>query len=132
MRQEIGGGTEPRRGVARARRLGNRIARWNGSSWQPLGVHALASFLNELQVGGEFLNVRNSVLHAPFWARFSEDGIPWFARQPVSQTVDCGDNAGFAVHSAEGYGGLAYQWRRDGAPVALGPTGTGSTSPPTV
>lgn len=98
---------------------------WSGATDGP--VHALATLINEIQVGGEFLSVRNSVLRTPFWARFSEDGIPWFAEQPVPQQVDCGGNAGFVVHSAASYGGLQYQWRRNGMPIAPGPTGTGST-----
>ena len=53
--------------------------------------------------------------------------MPWFAQSPASQTVNCGGNAAFIVSPAQGYGGLSYQWRKNGTPINAGPTGTGST-----
>ncbi|MBC7771180.1 MAG: hypothetical protein H7210_01665, partial [Pyrinomonadaceae bacterium] len=110
-----------------------RLARWNGSNWSPIGggvdhvVYALGTFLNELQVGGEFTRVRSNVLESPLWARFSEDGVPWFAGQPISQEVSCRGDAVFQIAPALGYGGLRYQWRRNGIALTNGPTGRGST-----
>jgi hypothetical protein len=110
-----------------------RIARWDGTNWSPVGggtdgpVFALNTFRNEIQVGGEFTKVRNGVLETPIWGRFSEDGVPWFARNPVSTSARCGADAHFHIEPALGFGGLQYQWNKDGIPLSDGPTGSGST-----
>jgi hypothetical protein len=70
--------------------------------------------------------VRSGVIDSPLWARFSEDGVPWFAVQPLSISVACRANAHFVTHVAQGYGGLSFTWRKNGAPLENGPTGTGS------
>ncbi len=110
-----------------------RLARWDGQTWSSVaggvdnGVTALGTFQNELHVGGTFMHVRFDALESPIWARYSEDGIPWFSEQPEPQAVDCGGDAQFSIYPALGYGGLEYQWRRNGTPIGNGPTGTGST-----
>jgi hypothetical protein len=110
----------------------NRLARWDGNQWTSVGggvdhaVFALNRIGNEIHVGGEFTFARLGVLESPLWARFSEDGIPWFAGHPESAAVACRGTASFTVEPALGYGGLSYQWRKDGVSLALGPTGTGS------
>jgi Ig-like domain-containing protein len=111
----------------------NRIARWNGTNWSavPTGTEssiiALHLYNGELQVGGYFDTVDNGALASPSWGRYLETGAPWIAQQPASQAINCGDNANFSAMSAEGYDGLSYQWRKNGAAIANGPTGTGST-----
>jgi hypothetical protein len=75
----------------------NYIARWNGSSWQPLGtgmnntVRALAVYNNELIAGGEFAIAGDNV--SPYWARW---GCP-FARGDLDGDgdVDLFDSAAF-------------------------------------
>ncbi|MBL8880015.1 MAG: hypothetical protein JNG88_12920 [Phycisphaerales bacterium] len=109
------------------------LARWNGSVWAPIGGHtdgpvsSLAVLQDELHVGGQFIRVRNGVLHSPIWARFSEHGAPWIVNHPQSAERPCGANFAPDVDIAQGYGGLSYQWRKDGVPLVDGPTGTGST-----
>jgi len=144
----VGGGTN---GVVRAMTVSNgslvvagdfttaggvsaaRLARWNGTSWSAIGggadgnVHALAAFQGEVHLGGVFERVLSGAVYSPFWARFSEAGVPWIAGQPTSQTVACGGDASFSIVPAIGYEGLAHQWRKDGIAVVPGPTGTGST-----
>jgi hypothetical protein len=109
------------------------MVRWDGTAWRNFAhatdapVWALTTFGNEIHVGGTFQDVRDDAIHSPLWARFSEDGVPWLAEQPRSTTVSCGDNAHFAIYPALGYGSISYEWRKDGVPLADGPTGTGST-----
>src|SRR5262249_28570620 len=109
------------------------IARWNGTSWSEIGggtndgVFALPALQNEIQVGGPLVSVGNLGVESPNWARFAENGAPWIAQQPASQTIGCGATANFAMTPAEGYSGLSYQWRKNGTPVTLGPTPFGST-----
>ncbi|MBC7771179.1 MAG: immunoglobulin domain-containing protein [Pyrinomonadaceae bacterium] len=116
------------------------LARWHGAIYPPgpAGwsampgatdgpVHALASYSNDLHVGGEFMDVRGESLYAPLWARFSETGVPWIADQPDAASGMCGSDIGFAVTAASGYEGLQFQWLRNGTPIVNGATGTGST-----
>lgn len=109
------------------------IARWTGSAWSAIEggtdeeVFALTAFRNEIHVGGNFDSVRNGAIRSQRYARYSEDGVPWIAYQPASDTVDCGHQAGFHAFAAEGYGSVSYIWRKDGVPLVDGPTGTGST-----
>ncbi len=101
---------------------------WTPWPTQPDGyVHALAVYGNEVHVGGEFFDVRGGALPSMFWARFSEDGVPWFAQHPGGQSLNCGGTAAFNVQAATGYSGLSYQWRKNSVNLAAGPTGTGST-----
>ncbi len=110
------------------------LARWDGTNWTTLGagtdatVRALTTFHNEIQAGGDFLKVRNGVLESPRWARFSETGAPWIAQQPSSLGDVCATpTVSFHMFPASGYGGLEYQWRKNGTAINNGPTGTGST-----
>src|SRR5262249_31378087 len=114
------------------------LARWDGTTWSELAggiadgqlpgrVYGLCLFNDEIQVGGSFTVVPHGTLESPLWARYSETGAPWFAQQPHAQIVSCNANTGFQIRPAEGYGGLAYQWRKNGLAIPVGPTGTGST-----
>ncbi|HKQ50110.1 MAG TPA: immunoglobulin domain-containing protein [Phycisphaerae bacterium] len=110
----------------------NRIARWNGTNWSavPAGTEssiiALHLYNGELQVGGYFDTVNNGALVSPSWGRYLETGTPWIVSQPIAQSTDCGGTANFYVEPAQGYDALNYQWRKDGTPVVLGATATGS------
>src|SRR5205085_2728741 len=105
------------------------FARWNGTAWTAVRggtdgtVSALAAYHNEVHAGGSFLNVRSAVISSPGWARYLEAGAPWIDRQPSSATVACNGSVSFSAASALGYGGLMYQWRKDGVPLSDGPTG---------
>ncbi|MBL9031921.1 MAG: hypothetical protein JNM80_09465 [Phycisphaerae bacterium] len=90
----------------------SRIAMWNGSAWQPLGAGVTAA---------------TPTGFSQVWARFSEDGAPWIAGQPQGQVLACGSTFAPGLTPAAGYGGLVYQWRKNGIPLVDGPTGTGST-----
>jgi hypothetical protein len=108
----------------------NHVAYWDGvwhgaSGGANNSVYALGSIGGEEQVGGVFTTVGASVL-SPGWARYSETGVPWFVQQPYSQSVTAGTNVSFTGRTAPGYGTVTLQWQRYGAPVADGPTGTGS------
>lgn len=109
------------------------IARWDGTTWTEPGngvqdeVRCLHSFNSELEVGGDFALVNNNTVLSPMWARYSETGAPWPSPQPVAQTSTCGGSATFTTGAALGYGTVSFQWRRNGAPLVNGPTGTGST-----
>jgi hypothetical protein len=110
-----------------------RVARWDGAAWTPVfggaqgPVWALHSFMGEVHAGGAFGTVRNGVVESPGWARFLADGTVWIAHQPQSAVRPCGANFAPDVQPASGYGGLSYQWRKNGVPLVNGPTGTGST-----
>jgi hypothetical protein len=90
-------------------------------------VSVLAEFQSEIQAGGQFRKVSADTLHLPGWARFSETGAPWIARQTFGQVVACGGTASFSITPAQGYEPLTYQWRKEGLPITPGSTGTGST-----
>ncbi len=109
-----------------------RVARLGGGVWDEGGtdepVHALASFRDEVHAGGGFGSVRNGTIHihSAGWATYHETGVPWIVEQPQSADRPCGADFSPGVLAADGYGGQT-QWRKDGVPLANGPTGTGST-----
>lgn len=115
---------------------GGAVARhaavWDGTSWSEVGggtdaaVLALAAFNGEVHAGGLFTDIREETIHSPHWARYLETGVLWIARQPATQTRQSGEDAHFVARAADGYGGLLYQWFKDGIPLSDGPTGTGS------
>lgn len=109
-----------------------RIAYYDGS-WHDvdgglddLGL-ALGTMNGEVHVGGYFLNAGSPATASPRWARFTETGVPAFARLPGSQAVLAGSNVAFVTQPVPGYGGLTYQWSHFGVPLTDGPTGSGST-----
>ena len=111
----------------------DNIARWNGVQWDTFSggtdgaVYALEQYHGDAHVGGQFSSVRNGVIESPGWARFLENGTVWIAYQPASASRPCGANFAPDLQVASGYGGLNYQWRKNGVPLVSGPTGTGST-----
>jgi hypothetical protein len=110
----------------------NHLARWDGNAWGAVHggtdapINVLAAYHDEVHAGGSFLTVRNGSIASPSWARYLETGVPWIARQPQSAVRPCGTNFAPDIRPAAGYGGLSYQWRKDGVPLIDGPTGTGS------
>lgn len=109
------------------------LARWNGTAWSAIGggvegsVRALAAFSGELHVGGNFVTVRNGAIGSMGYARFLETGRPWLARPLTNQGDSCpGGDAFLTARVAQGYEGLNLEWRRNGARLTDGPTGTGS------
>ena len=113
--------------------VANGVARWDGGSWTQVhggadsSVFALAAFQGEVHAGGAFLNVDGGSLESAGWARYNPTGAPAIAQQPVAASIECGEPAAFTVKTAAGYSGHTYRWRRDGAPLVNGPTGTGSS-----
>ncbi len=98
------------------------------ATWQPLGagmgfpiskpyVRALALFHGELLAGGLFTSAGSAP--SAYFARWSETGIPWIARQPAASTRICaGQSTALSVTPATGYTPITYQWRRNGTPLA--------------
>jgi hypothetical protein len=117
----------------------NNFARWNGSSsWSDVHggvlagpVHAIATYRNELHVGGEFTKARWGELATPAWARFSVDGIPWIAIHPRNAHASCpGQTLLLEAAAATGYEvhwPYDLQWRKGGVPIVLGVQPWGST-----
>jgi len=102
-------------------------ARWNGSQWSVLGndlsasssmhaaVHAEAGELPALYVMGSFTTAGGIASHnLAKWAPIAD--APLITTQPFSQEIDLGDDA---ILLAQVWGGdLAYQWFKDGQPLA--------------
>jgi hypothetical protein len=110
----------------------NNIARWNGSSWAPLGsgmnsrgVYALAALPNvDLVAGGTFATAGG--LPSNYWARWTSTGIPSVAQQPAAQSIQSGATLTLAAACVSGYdfnGAVTFQWQRNGADIANGPGG---------
>lgn len=109
----------------------DRIASWDAPNWSPVRgglngpVLSLQSFRNEIHAGGSFSKSENQQNAAPAWGRYTTDGIPWIARQPVA-TVDCspsfsdGRELTITLSVAPGYFPLEAVWMHDGIPVASG------------
>ncbi len=121
--------------------LAGSVGAWTGFAWEPVGagvshyssaepvVFALGALGPEVTVGGDFgfaggqPPLFSGVFAANAFARWSRTGAPWIARQPEPVAVTPGGDAAFAVAVPPGYEGLAFVWRRDGAPVVNGPGG---------
>lgn len=109
------------------------VARWNGTTWSVVdgnsndAVFALAPWQSEILAGGQFTSMRSGALLTRAAARYTDTGLPWFSTQPTTQTVDQGETVTLRAYTAEGYTGLSYAWRRNGAPLTGGATGNGST-----
>ena len=109
------------------------VARWNGSVWSAVDVgtdavaFALYPYHGEVLTGGNFTWAESNASSAYGVARFSENGIPWLARQPVSANVTQGQALFFSTQPASGYSNLTYQWRKDDVPLNDGTTPQGSS-----
>jgi hypothetical protein len=109
-----------------------RLAVWDGATWQEVqggtddSVRALGIYHDELHVGGQFEHVRNDAIESIGWAKYYTTGVPWIVDQPDPAMVMCNEHAYFTATPALGYGGLAFDWRRNGVTLQNGPTGTGS------
>ncbi|MBX3409535.1 MAG: hypothetical protein KF859_06575 [Phycisphaeraceae bacterium] len=115
----------------------NEIVRWDGASWTPLGsvmsghgnippvVRAFAVLPSgELVVGGDF--IRAGGLPSAYFARWTDTGIPWVARQPLAQSLEGGETLSLSATCASGYdfnGPVSFQWQRNGVPITDGPGG---------
>jgi hypothetical protein len=87
-------------------------------------IPALEEFQGELNVGGFFQSIAGQ--SSGYFARFTDSGLPWLAGQPLPLNATCVGAAEFAVSVAAGYPDPLYQWRKNGKPIANGPTGHGS------
>lgn len=114
----------------------SHIARWNGSAWSDIRggtdidgpVYALSTYAGELHVGGAFKTLKNGAVGSMGYARYLDSGVPWIARQPTSLANVCpGPTLKFEALPAVGYNNLSFAWRRNGVPIANGPSGSGST-----
>jgi hypothetical protein len=110
----------------------SRLATWDGAWGEVPGgpsapVEALFGFRGELNVGGVFDVVGSGALVSPGWARFTATGLPWFATNPASRTVDFHADASFNAEPAAGYEDATLRWHRDGVPLEDGMTIGGST-----
>ncbi len=110
----------------------SHIGYWDGA-WHALNggtngsVDAFSGYHNTLDVGGVFTAVRSAALVTSSWAFFDETGVPQFRSNPFSQSATVGDNVSLTALPDTGYSGLTLRWLHNGAPVANGPTGSGST-----
>jgi hypothetical protein len=110
----------------------NRIARWNGTSWSPLGsgmsstVWALAVLPNGDLVAGVD---SYAVAGAPsgYWAHWTDTGIPWTAEDPASQATSSGSTFALPATCAAGFdfnGPVTFRWQRNGTDISNGPGGS--------
>jgi hypothetical protein len=111
-----------------------RIARWSEQEavWSPLGtglsavsissVNALAVLSNgDLVAGGEFTTAGPHP--SAYFARWTETNIPVITVQPQPQVLDAGQTLTLTSTPANGYANVSVQWRRNGAPISIGPGG---------
>jgi len=110
---------------------GYTVARWTGSAWKRMGltfdgmVSVLCAAKGELLAGGSFEN--GGVNPTPYFARWSETGIPWIGNEPASAEVNCAQpDAIFRAAVATGYGSLSYRWRKNSELLFDGITESGS------
>ena len=115
----------------------SRIARWNGSSWNPVGsgIQPLQSWTSsdpfvsalalldggELAVGGSLFSVGGHI--SAYIARHSFTNIPAIAIQPSPQSVEAGNVITLTAAPTNGYGSVSLQWLRNGVPIMDGPGG---------
>lgn len=103
------------------------VITWTGTTWESLGtgvnqaIFAFTEHRGELVAGGLFSIAGGGV--AGQWARWTNSGAPWAAIQPQSQSVQVGAPLSLASVPANGFSGVSYQWQRNGAAVANGPSG---------
>jgi hypothetical protein len=117
----------------------NNIARWNGSSWSPLGagiggfpsiVFALAAMPNGELAAGGFFDLAGD-LASPYFARYSFTGAPTVSLSPSPRTIAPGQMLTLTATPANGYANVSVQWQRDGVNITDGPAGASAalTSP---
>jgi len=100
-----------------------RIARWDGSNWQPLGkgldnsAFALTVVDDKLIAGGCFGTAGGQV--SAYWARWKAP-LPVIDQQPISQMSPLGQAVQFNVVASATTGTLSYQWRKDGVALTDG------------
>jgi hypothetical protein len=109
----------------------NRIARWDGLSWSPLGsgmddwVNALAVLPNgDLMTGGRFTTAGGVI--SAFWAHWTDTGIPWAAEDPASQSASAGSTLTLPATCTAGFdfnGPVTFRWQRNGTDISNGPGG---------
>jgi hypothetical protein len=109
----------------------NRVARWNGTTWSPLGlgvnstVQALAVVPSGDLVAGGVFSTAGGVASA-FWAHWTDTGIPWAAEDPTSQAAASGSTLTLPATCAAGFdfnGPVTFRWQRNGTDIANGPGG---------
>jgi hypothetical protein len=113
---------------------GLTFSRWNGTSWTSVdggvtfgAARAIFPFKTELVVGGAFEKAQGTIVESAGLARYRYQGVPWIIRNPTAQSLPCNALATFHVDLPTGYLGLyTFQWFKDGQPIALGWTNTGS------
>ncbi|MCW5757723.1 MAG: hypothetical protein KIT54_10845 [Phycisphaeraceae bacterium] len=112
-----------------------KIARWTGDAWERVGaaglgltlttpldmVRTLHVYGGELIMGGRFSAVGTQA--SGNFARWTETGIPWVARQPQAVSVRVGEDVALSAVPATGYANIAFQWQRDGQDIGNGPGG---------
>ncbi|MBI5762671.1 MAG: immunoglobulin domain-containing protein [Planctomycetes bacterium] len=111
----------------------NRIARWDGTSWNAVGagtdatVRAITEYDGDLIVGGDFSTAGGN--QSRRWARYGPAGPkPIIQTEPASPSVCSGSSV--SLHTeAVGSGSLVYQWRKDGVNLQDTPAVWGTQSP---
>lgn len=110
------------------------VRRLVGTTWSNLGgeftgsmgiyAHKVLEFNGELIVGGRFTTCEGKA--SSQWARWTDTGVPWIARQPRGAGFEVGETVQLSVTPASGYefnGPLSYQWKRNGNVVVDGAGG---------
>jgi hypothetical protein len=112
----------------------NRIARWNGTEWSPLGagvsttasvspaVDELAALPNGDIVASGLFNTAGTHPSASF-ARWTATNILVIAHHPQPQVLDAGQTLTLTSTPTNGYANVSVQWRRNGVPITSGPGG---------
>lgn len=102
--------------------------RRSGGNWTPLDIDAVHSTVyvlaehpsGELLAGGTFLQPWSQ---HNYFARWSDSGMPWVARQPEAARVEAGQTVTLTAAPATGYQGVSVRWLRSGVPVHDGAGG---------
>lgn len=88
-------------------------------------VNALAFLASgEIFAGGGFYAAGG--IPSSNFARWTDTGIPWVARQPLPKSLDAGETLTISATCASGYdfnGPVTFQWQRNGVPITDGPGG---------
>ncbi|MFO0836099.1 MAG: hypothetical protein U0638_14095 [Phycisphaerales bacterium] len=112
----------------------DNIARWNGTSWSPLGsgiggaypyVRALAALPNDdLAAGGLFTTAGGTT--SAYFARYSFTGTPTLSLQPEPQVIAADETLLLTATPTAGYSNISVQWRRNGTNIHDGQHGASS------